>query len=164
MKTIPTKCCLRPSHSFWIPLWLLAILFNLQSAKANFSLPLYEPFAYTNNEPLGATAGSAVKWEWGNSASGSSSHPNTNASLSYIGMPVDTSLVPTNYTNPAGLLANTGTGKVRGANFNNPVTNVTIYSSFLLNVRSLSVSITDRLLFGLGAATTGSGADGSAGV
>jgi len=167
MKTSsPIKRCWRPGQSFFCALWLLAILFCIQSAQAlNFTLPLYEPFAYTNNEPLGAGGplGSSNTWTWGNSASGSSAHPNTNASLSYIGMPADTIIFATN-SGPCGLIANTGTGKVRGGNFNNPVTNVTIYSSFLLNIRSLSVAVSDRLLFGLGAATGGSGADGGAAV
>ena len=143
--------------------WLFAIVLGLQSANAQLSLPLYERFAYTNNEPLGANASSATNWGWGNSASGSSAHPNTNASLFYSGLPIDTTPIPNGIT-PGGLLANTGTGKVRGANFLNPVTNVTIYSSFLLNVRSLAVSSSDRLMFSLGSAITGSTADGSAAV
>ncbi len=144
-------------------LGMLAIFLCLPAARAQFSLPLYERFAYTNGEPLGASLGSAVNWQWGNSASGSSSHPSTNAALTYIGMPVDTTAVP-NGTTPGGLLANTGTGKVRGANFSNPMTNVTIYASFMLNIRSLAVASTDRLLFSLGSAITGSTADGSAAV
>jgi autotransporter-associated beta strand protein len=145
-------------------LWLIAIMFGLQGAQAQFSLPLYERFNYTNNEPLGANGGSSVNWSWGNSASGSSFHPETNSSLSYIGIPADTTPVPGG-TTPGGLLSNTGTGKIRGATFSNPVTNVTIYASFMLNVRSLVASSSDRLLWGLGTQSTGSStADGGAAV
>jgi len=165
MKNYPNKTlswrCLCTQRYLAGFVWLFAIVLGLQSARAQYMLPLYERFAYTQNEPLGAAGSSITNWGWGNSASGSSAHPNTNAALYYIGLPADTTPMNSALT-PGGLLANTGTGKVRGANFSNPVTNVTIYSSFLLSVRSLVASSSDRLLFGLGSATTGSGADGSA--
>jgi len=145
----------RSIHVYLKYLWLFAILFGLQSAQANFSLPLYEPFAYTNSQLGSGDAG--TNWGWGNTPGGSSAHITNTAALSYPGMPVDPN-------SPQLGLQSGGSGKNRGANFNNPVTNVTIYASFLLSLRTNAITAQDRIIFGLSSATSGSAVAGNPGV
>jgi hypothetical protein len=148
----------RSIHVYLKYLWLLAFVLGLQTSQATtFSLPLYEPFDYTNGEALGTTGDSGTNWGWGNSTGSSSAHITNTAALSYPGMPVDPN-------SPQLGLQSGGSGKNRGANFSNPVTNATIYASFLLNLQTNAITASDRLIFCLSGATSGSSAAGNPGV
>lgn len=145
----------RARAAFWTMLLVLAGC--LPGAWAQLSLPLYEPFAYAENENLGTTGSSGNNWQYGNSSSSSSARIQAAANLSYLSMPADVNATP------RGLRSNNA-GKNRGANFSNPVTNVTIYASFFLNLQTNAATTADRLFFGLSSSTTGTGPTCNAGV
>jgi hypothetical protein len=155
MKSNPTPSVVgrRPRSNLFLlkSVWLLALALALQPVHAAFTLPLYEPFAYTNFEALGVgsatVGGSFTNWGWGNTPGGSSAHITNTAALSYPGMPLDPNT--SDPLTPRGLLSNNGTGKNRGANFTTPVTNVTLYASFMLNLMSNAVTSADRPFFAL---------------
>jgi autotransporter-associated beta strand protein len=122
------------------------LLLLLQSAQAQFSFPVYEPFAYGEKEELGAAGSSATNWASGNSVSSSCATIYAASALSYPGLVADTNATP------RGLRSNSGTGKSRYASFTSQ--NSTIYASFLLNV-SNTTGTADRLFFALSASGTG---------
>lgn len=139
-------------------LWLLPAALVMHSAQAQVTnIPVYEPFAYAENENLGATALSATNWSYGNSASSSSARIQAVANLAYPGMPGDANATP------RGLRSNAA-GKNRGMVFGNPVTNVTLYASFFLNLQTNATTTADRLFFVMSSSISGTTPAVNAGV
>ncbi|HEX9047730.1 MAG TPA: autotransporter-associated beta strand repeat-containing protein [Verrucomicrobiae bacterium] len=130
---------------------VLAVLFvgcaqTLQAQTQN-TLPAYEPFAYGEGDQLGgSTSSSSTYWVYGNTPGSSSARIQAASNLSYPGLPVDPN------GTPRGLRSN-GAGKNRGLIFSNPVTNITVYASFMLNLQTNATTTADRIFFALSSST-----------
>ena len=124
---------------------LVGVLAIWQSAHAQFTFPVYEPFAYTQGEQLGVAGSSATNWTAGNSLS-ISQIITTNAALSYIG------LLPDGNATPMGLSGPTGVGRTRIAPFT-AQTAGTVYASALINLKSYPSG--NRAIFGMSSANSG---------
>jgi hypothetical protein len=129
----------RPS-AFLQWLAVAAAVWVVQDARAQSTLPFYEPFpaTYAENENLGGTTSISI-WSVGNSVSSSCSRIRAAAALSYPGL--------AGTPDSKGLMAYLG-GKNRGATFT-PQLNTTVYTSFLLNLQALPPAGGLRWLAGL---------------
>jgi autotransporter-associated beta strand protein len=127
---------------------LLAAVLGLQSARAQFTFPVYEPFSeYTQGDRLRVAADTTAFWNIGNSGSTVNSPiVSTNYALSYPG------LLPDPAALPMGILGPQAAGRTQGATFTSQ-TSGTNYLSFLFNVVSLPSA--DRPIIGLNAANSG---------
>ena len=138
---------------------LCSILVLIQSARAQVTLPFYEPFPSSyGNTNLGAPGpggvagtGSATNWNFGNSVGGSSAKITNAAALSYPGLANIDGAGQT-----YGLQSNPGdltSVKDRGVALTIPNTNST-YASCLLNLQQLTNSST-WVFFGLSSTSSG---------
>lgn len=104
------------------------------TAKAQLTLPVYEPFNYANNERLGTAASSATNWSIALNSTGTGSATATNGfPISYSGLPAPTGM--TLWFTPT----TPSSGRNRGLPFTSQLmtnTNPTLYYSFLLNVQA----------------------------
>ena len=137
-----------PTHLLKKTLGLCGLLVLIQSAQAQFTFPVYEPFSeYPEGERLRTAGSSGVFWNLGNSVSSTSSPIiSTNYALSYPG------LLPDPNTPARGILGATAAGRSHGATFTAQTTG-TNYASFLLDVQSLPTA--DRPIFGINGANSG---------
>jgi autotransporter-associated beta strand protein len=134
---------------------LLGMLALLQTAQAQFTFPVYEPFSeYVANEDLGASGSSGNYWEVGNSAS-SNQEIKSSAALSYPGLQPDASATPLGVSGPPGV------GRTREATFT-AQTSGTIYSSVLINLKVLPSG--PRAIYGLTSANSGTPNPGTGSV
>ncbi len=94
-------------------------------------LPFYEPFSeWGQNEVLGQAGSSGNVWSYGDNATSLGAKITTNAALGYFGLAPDTN------SPQKGLRSHSDYAlDARGAPFT-PVTNGTVYASFLLNVKT----------------------------
>lgn len=131
----------RQNH-FFKPVWLLAAVLGLQSAQAQFTFPVYEPFSeYTEGERLRTANSSNTNWGFGNSLSSTTSPIiSTNYALSYPG------LLPDPNVPIRGILGAQGAGRTHAAAFT-AQTSGTNYLSFLFSVVTLPTA--DRPIIGL---------------
>jgi autotransporter-associated beta strand protein len=112
---------------------MCGLLLLIQSAHAQFSFPVYEPFAYDETNRLGTTGASGTNWTTGSSVSGSSSIITSNASLSFPGIPADPSSPPRGLST----VPTSTSVKYEHAPFT-AQTNGTVYCSFLLNIPNIT--------------------------
>jgi len=134
-----------PTRMFKKIIGMCGLLLLVQSAQAQFTFPVYEPFSeYPQGEKISKTAtdpntgypispNSDTTWTIGNSGSTNSSPMVTNsAALSYPG------LSPDPVSPPRGIIGATysSTGRSTGAPFTPQTTNA-LYLSFLLNLQTL---------------------------
>jgi len=145
---------------------MCGLLLLIQSAQAQFSFPVYEPFGeYPEGVWIGKNTSTQdpfncqqvyTNWSTGNSMSTNSSpFVSTNYALSYPG------LAPDPYSPPRGIMGPTAVGRSTAAPFP-PQTSGTNYLSFLLNIQSLPTAA--RPIIGEVETATISSASGSSGV
>ena len=144
---------------------ICGVLFLIQSAHAQFTFPVYEPFSeYVEGAFVGKTTANqnnpdptiANYWTQANSMNTNSSPVvSTNYALSYIG------LQPDPYSPQRGILGPTAAGRSTDAPFT-AQTSGTNYLSFLLNIQSLPDAA--RPVIGEDETATASSETGSRGV
>ena len=131
-----------------ISVGMIGLLTLLQTATAQFSFPVYEPFSeYPEGERIRTAASSITNWNLGNSVSSSASALVSNGfAMTYPGLLGDSG-------SPArGILGATGVGRTAVATFTAQPTN-TVYLSFLVNLQSLPSG--DRAIIGLNGNNSG---------
>ena len=130
------------------PVLLLAAVLGIQSAQAQFTFPVYEPFSeYTQDDRLRVAADTTANWNSGNSGSSTSSPiVSTNYAMSYPG------LLPDPTVPAMGIMGAQGAGRTHVASIT-AQTSGTNYLSFLLSLSNLPSA--DRPIIGLNAASTG---------
>ena len=166
-KPNPTRIMRKnPTPMFKKIIGMCGLLLLIQSAQAQFSFPVYEPFGeYPEGVWIGKNTSTQdpfncqqvyTNWSTGNSMSTNSSpFVSTNYALSYPG------LAPDPYSPPRGIMGPTAVGRSTAAPFP-PQTSGTNYLSFLLNIQSLPTAA--RPIIGEVETATISSASGSSGV
>jgi autotransporter-associated beta strand protein len=159
MKKIPTQM-------FKKIIGMCGVLLLVQSAQAQFTFPVYEPFSeYPEGDRIGKNTSSQdpfndpvvyANWNTGNSMNTNASPlVSTNYALSYPGLSPDPN------SPHKGIMGATGAGRSTAAPFT-PQTSGTNYLSFLLNIQSLPTAA--RPIIGEVESATISSASGSSGV
>ena len=155
-----------PTRMFKKIIGMCGLLLLIQSAQAQFTFPVYEPFGEypegvwigkdtTTQDPFNCQQ-VYTNWNTGNSMSTNSSPlVSVNYALSYPGLSPDPN------SPHKGILGPTAAGRSTDAPFT-PQTSGTNYLSFLLNIQSLPT--TARPIIGVIETATASSASGSSGV
>jgi autotransporter-associated beta strand protein len=144
----------RPTQMFKKIIGACGLLLLIQSAQAQFSFPVYEPFAYPETNQLGTAGASGINWSSGSSISSSCPIVTTNASLSFPGLPLDPNVPPRGLSTKIGSTS----AKYEHAPFT-AQTNGTVYCSFLLNIPSVTNSA-NTVILTLSSSTSSSTAGG----
>jgi len=151
---------------------MCGVLLLFQSAHAQFTFPVYEPFSeYAEGDRIGKNTSSQdpfndpavyANWSIGNSMSTNESPlVSTNYALSYPGLSPDTNSPRRGIMGPTPGTAPPSSGRSAGAPFT-AQTSGTNYLSFLLNMQSLPAAA--RPIIGVLESATATSANGSSGV
>ena len=161
-----------PTRLFKKIIGMCSLLFLIQSAQAQFTFPVYEPFGeYPEGAWIGKNTSSQVpfnnpavyaNWSIGNSMfTNESPVVSVNYALSYPGLSPDPNSPHRGIRGPTPTAAPPTSGRSTGAPFT-AQTSGTNYLSFLLNIQSLPAAA--RPIIGELESATASTADGSSGV